>query len=116
MNRPAEIGATIVIKGEITAREDLVISGRVEGSVSVPGHGVTVRAGAEVIADVEGRSVTVSGRILGDVTASDRVVLHGGSDLEGTLTAQHLRMEDGALFAGKVETTTKPKAGLQLAS
>ena len=35
MERTAEIGASVVIKGDVTAREDIVISGRVEGTVSV---------------------------------------------------------------------------------
>ena len=42
MDRPAEIGATIVIKGDVTAREELIVSGRVEGSITVDDHSVTI--------------------------------------------------------------------------
>ena len=35
MERTAEIGASVIIKGDLTAHEDIVISGRVEGTVSV---------------------------------------------------------------------------------
>ena len=38
----ATIGASIVIKGEISGNEPLFIDGTVEGSVNVAGHRVTV--------------------------------------------------------------------------
>ena len=53
MERPAEIGASVVIKGELTAQEDIVIGGRIEGSVRIEGHSVTINAGAQVVADVD---------------------------------------------------------------
>ena len=37
MERPTEIGTSIVVKGEITAHEDIVVSGRVEGSIAASG-------------------------------------------------------------------------------
>ena len=39
MQQRAGVGSTVVIKGELTAQEDLVIAGRVEGTVSVAGLG-----------------------------------------------------------------------------
>src|SRR6476620_2294671 len=48
MERTAEIGASVVIKGDVTAHEDIVISGRVEGTVSVESFSVTVRPGANL--------------------------------------------------------------------
>ena len=42
MERPSEIGSSIVIKGEIIAHENLVVSGRVEGSIRVDAHALTI--------------------------------------------------------------------------
>lgn len=115
MEQPSEVGRSIVIKGQVTAREDLVISGRVEGSITVTGHVVTVRPEAEVAADVEARSVVIAGRVVGTVCAEERIALQSTSDVEGGLEAPALRVEDGARFNGDAHTT-KAKAGLQLAS
>ena len=37
MERPTEIGSSIVVKGDITAHEDILVSGRVEGSIAALG-------------------------------------------------------------------------------
>ena len=72
MERPAEIGASIVIKGDVTAREDIVISGRVEGSITVEGHSVTVKDGAELVADIEARTILIGGEVMGTLIAVSR--------------------------------------------
>ena len=55
MQHGAHIGATVVIKGEISAKEPLTVSGRVEGTIDVPGHVVTIEAGAHAYAARSGR-------------------------------------------------------------
>jgi cytoskeletal protein CcmA (bactofilin family) len=116
----AEIGASIVIKGNITAGEDLVISGKVEGSISVDGHSVIVRNGADVVADVHAHAIVVAGQVLGALRADEAIELQASAEIEGELAAPVLRMHDGAVFNGKAETTkgakSAKKSGLQLAS
>jgi cytoskeletal protein CcmA (bactofilin family) len=117
MDRPAEIGKTIVIKGEVTAQEDIVVSGRVEGSISVSGHSVTVNPGADLAANVEARVIVVSGRVVGDLAAEERVILQATGEVEGSLMAPALKIEDGGQFRGEAETTReRVRPGLQLAS
>lgn len=117
MERTAEIGSSIVIKGDLTAHEDIVVSGRVEGSITVVGHAVTVTAGARLVADIRARAIDVSGQVLGTLCADERIELRETADVEGELNAPALRLEYGAGFQGKAETTkASAKAGLQLAS
>ena len=117
MERPAEIGSTIVIKGELTAAEDVVVSGRVEGTIVVTGHSVTVKEGAQLVADIQARTIVVSGQVVGDLVADERVTLEPTADVEGSMIAPALRIQDGGLFRGKAETTKEhAPAGLQLAS
>jgi cytoskeletal protein CcmA (bactofilin family) len=117
MERSAEIGSSIFVKGEITAREDLVISGRVEGTIAVFGHTLTVNAGAEVIADVQARTIAVAGRIMGALSADARIELLQTADVDGELTAPVLLLQDGATFQGTAETTrVAGRPTLQLAS
>ena len=113
----AEIGASVVVKGDITAGEDLIISGRVEGSISVDGHSVVVRPGADVVADIHAHAIVVAGQVLGALTADEAIELQSSAEVEGELAAPVLKVHDGAVFNGKAETLRKTeKPSLQLAS
>jgi cytoskeletal protein CcmA (bactofilin family) len=117
MDQPAQIGASIVIKGDMTAREDIVISGRVEGSITVEDYSVTVKPGAELVADIEARAIVVGGQVMGSLSATESIELQPTADVEGELTASVVRVSDGAVFNGKAETTKdRSAAKLQLAS
>lgn len=117
MDRPAEIGATIVIKGDVTAREELIVSGRVEGSITVEDHSVTIKAGAQLVADVEARSIVVSGQVIGALSAEGSIELLPTADVQGELSASALRLDEGAVFTGKAHTTkARDTSNLQLAS
>ncbi|HMF61499.1 MAG TPA: polymer-forming cytoskeletal protein [Vicinamibacterales bacterium] len=117
MERPSEIGSSIVIKGEIIAHEDLLVSGRVEGSIRVDGHALTINAGAHLVADVEARAIDVEGHVSGVLCAAELIVLGKSAQVDGEVSAPSLRMEDGAVLQGKCETTrAKHRNGLQLAS
>lgn len=116
MDRLAEFGTTIVIKGDITAAEDLVISGRVEGSITVVGHALTINDGAEVVAEVKARAIVVSGKAVGKLNADERLELRETADVEGELSAPALKITDGAIFNGKVETRNGTRSKLQIAS
>jgi cytoskeletal protein CcmA (bactofilin family) len=116
MERPTEIGASTVIRGELMAREDIVVSGRVEGSIQSEGHRVTVNDGAEVKADILAREIVVAGRVEGALSAKQRIALSATANVDGELSAPAITIGDGASFRGKVETTGERKAKLQLAS
>lgn len=116
MQTVAHIGGTIVIKGEVTAREDVTIAGRVEGSITVDGHALTVAPGAYVVADIHAADVIVRGQVFGSVTADRRVELGATANVEGEIAAPAVAMIDGAEISGRVETTGQRRPALQLAS
>ena len=117
MERTAEIGASVIIKGDVTAREDIVISGRVEGTVSVEDFSVTVRPGANLEADIEARAIVVGGQVSGTLSASESIELQRTAQVSGEIVAASLRLDDGAVFNGKAQTTrAKSASKLQLAS
>ncbi len=108
-------GASIVIKGELSAQEDVAIGGRLEGSIHVKGHRVTVSPGAAVVADIDAAEIVVAGQVLGTAVASRRIELTATADMEGELHAPAISVADGAVFQGQVETQPS-RSGLQLAS
>ena len=108
-------GASIVIKGELSAAEDVAIGGRLEGSIHVTGHRVTVNPGAAVVADIDAAEIIVAGQMLGTAAASLRIELTATADVEGQVRAPAVSIADGAVFQGQVETAPS-KPGLQMAS
>ena len=101
MQQGAHIGASVVIKGEISAKEPLVVSGRVDGTISAPGCVVTIEGGAHVTAAVAAGAIVVSGTVHGSLVAEERITLRAGAEVEGDLSAPRMAVEDGANVCGK---------------
>jgi cytoskeletal protein CcmA (bactofilin family) len=96
------IGQDIVIEGEITADEAVVVAGTVRGKINVDGP-LTVEAGGVIEADVGASSLSVGGTVTGNITATERVDLLAGGRLIGDVKAQRLTIADGAVFKGNVD-------------
>lgn len=112
MQQAAHIGPSVLIKGEISARENICVAGRVEGRIAVEGHSVTIEPGAHVDADVTAEGIVIAGTTHGALTAGQRIELRGTGVVEGDLRAPSLSIEDGAFVRGKVEVTTARAADL----
>jgi cytoskeletal protein CcmA (bactofilin family) len=104
-NAAARIGKTIVICGEVKGSEDLILDGRVEGTVNLAECRLTVGPNANLAADLTAKDVLIMGKVQGNVVASGRVELRGGCNLEGDIRALRLAIEDNAIFRGKVDLT-----------
>jgi cytoskeletal protein CcmA (bactofilin family) len=104
-NAPARIGKTVVIRGEVKGSEDLIVDGRVEGTITLTESRLTIGSNANVAADLSARDVLILGQVTGNVVASGRVELRSGCTMEGDIRAQRLAVEDNAVFRGKVDLT-----------
>jgi cytoskeletal protein CcmA (bactofilin family) len=102
---PARIGKSVVICGEVKGSEDLIVDGRVEGTLTLTESRLTVGPTAHVAADLSARDVVVLGKLNGNVIASGRVELRAGCVMEGDIRALRLAIEDNAVFRGKVDLT-----------
>ena len=96
------IGGTIVIDGEISGEEDLVIRGTVKGRI-VLRENLYVEETGVVEADIETQNVTVSGQVTGNVQAAERVEISAGGRMVGDLKAPRILIADGAAFKGNVD-------------
>jgi cytoskeletal protein CcmA (bactofilin family) len=96
------IGSSIVVDGEISGEEPITILGTVKGKVAVA-QGVVIEAGATVEADIEGQTVTVSGKVTGNVTAREKLELRPESKMVGNAKAPRIVVADGATFKGNVD-------------
>ena len=64
MPSTAHIGASITIKGEVVSDEDLIVSGRIDGTLRADGHIVSLNAGSEVSANVAAGTIVVLGYVV----------------------------------------------------
>lgn len=104
-NAPARIGKSVVICGEVKGSEDLIVDGRIEGTITLSESRLTVGPSAEVAADLTARDVLILGRVQGNVIATGRVELRSGCVVQGDIRALRLAVEDNAVFRGKVDLT-----------
>ncbi len=112
----ATIGRSITIKGEVTGEEDLLIQGRVDGSVNLQQHTVTVGPDGVVHADIAARVITVEGSVEGNLLADEQVILRSSARVEGDIAAPRVALEDGAGFRGGVDTGEVAAKGRQAGS
>ena len=54
----ANLGRSLIIKGEVTGSEDLTIDGRVEGRIHLDGHDLTIGESSKVSAEVQAKNIT----------------------------------------------------------
>ena len=103
------IGASLVITGEVTSREDITIHGRIKGQISMEEGGLLVGPSASVEADVHGARVIIHGTFSGDIAAAERVELMPTAIVKGTLISPVVLLQDGALFNGAIEVERAAK-------
>ena len=103
------IGPTLVIKGELSADEDLIIEGHVEGTIAHHKKHLTVGKQGRVVADIHASSVIVEGQLVGDIHSEGMVSLVKGADVKGNIFCARLVMEDGARFIGNIDMGEPPK-------
>jgi len=99
----AWVGKALLIQGKITSSENLTIDGRVEGTIELGDHSLTIGTGASVEADLVAQTIVVSGAVKGNVLATVKVDLHATASVSGDISAPVLLMADGAVVTGKVD-------------
>ncbi|MEI6351606.1 MAG: polymer-forming cytoskeletal protein [Verrucomicrobiota bacterium] len=98
------LSSDVEIKGSIKFTNDLSIDGKVEGEIISPGV-LIIGENAEVRGEIKTKSVTVHGKVQGNITVEERCELKGRAQLIGDLKAARLVIEEGATFVGKSEVT-----------
>ena len=100
------IGSSIVIDGEISGDEDLVIQGTVKGKISVK-ESLFVEGSGTVEADISTQNVEIAGKVTGNIIATDKVELKSDCRVVGDIKAPRILIADGASFKGNVDMDSK---------
>lgn len=97
------IGKSVVIRGDIYSKEDLLLDGKAQGTIDMPGNRLTIGANGKVEASIKAREVVVAGAVIGNVEAGDKIIIRKDAQLEGDLKSASISIEDGAYFKGSID-------------
>ncbi len=101
--RTSVFGSTLVFKGELSADEEILIEGTVEGTIAHHSKNVIIGKQGRVSALIHANSITIHGQVDGDIHGDVMVVLTDGCQVNGKIFCPRVVMEDGAKFDGTIQ-------------
>src|SRR5256885_6365855 len=104
------LSSDVEIKGSIKFQKELLIDGKVEGEINSDGV-LTIGENADIRGEIRTKSITVFGKVQGNITVGERCELKSKCTLQGDLKAARLVIEEGATFIGKSEVTSGTSLG-----
>lgn len=99
----AVIGPKIRFKGELVGEEDLLVQGKVEGTIDLKGHHLTIGAQGVLQANASAKTITIEGKVEGDLYGEERIAIKSSSHVQGNIKAERVVLEDGAKFRGSID-------------
>ena len=96
------ISSGIIIDGEVSGEEPLTVLGTVKGKISTT-QNLAVEPGANVEADIETQSLSVGGKVTGNVLARERVEVRANGKMVGDIKTPRIVIADGAAYKGNID-------------
>jgi len=106
------LGQEVLVKGDLSGKEDLLIEGQCEGTLNFHDHCLTIGPEGQVKCEIHARQVVVHGTVNGRISAKDRVEIRKTGRVVGDIVSAGVAIEDGAYFKGSIEIVRdgKPEA------
>jgi cytoskeletal protein CcmA (bactofilin family) len=104
------LGKTLLFRGELTAEEDVILQGRVEGSIR-HARNLIIGTDGSVLGDVYASHLTVEGLVEGDLHCTEAVIVRSTAQVRGNIFSPRVGIMEGALFNGRVEMDPGASAG-----
>ncbi len=89
-------------KGVLKHKDPLLISGNFDGEIYSASF-LDVAASSVMNAHIHAKEVDFSGKINGNITADEKVILRSGSKVIGNIKTIKLEIEEGVIFDGQSE-------------
>jgi cytoskeletal protein CcmA (bactofilin family) len=96
------VGETILVSGNLSGDEDLLVLGKVEGSISLT-KTLHVQESGIVKANVQVKNAIISGIVVGNIQASDSVEITEQGRMVGDIKAPRIIIVEGASFRGHID-------------
>ena len=108
-DRASVLGPTLYFKGDLSAEEDLLIQGRVEGSITHTQR-LTVGVQGTVKANIRAQLIVVEGTVEGDLQADKAIFVKETAKVVGNIYAPVVSILEGASFSGNIDMDGKKAA------
>lgn len=97
------VGEGTVFEGTVRAKSDVRASGRIIGTLDVDGKIMIAEEGA-VEGEIIATNADIAGRVQGEIHVEELLVLKSTAQVEGSIEADRLVVEEGAQFTGECHT------------
>ena len=101
-SKASVIGPSVRFKGELTAEEDLLIQGEVQGSIKHTAR-LTVGRQGKVKAEVRAKEILVDGQVQGDMFGTESVNVRATAKVKGNIFSPTVTLIEGAHFKGSID-------------
>jgi cytoskeletal protein CcmA (bactofilin family) len=103
----AVLGPTLCFKGELSAQEDFILQGRVEGSIR-QAQRIVIATGGVVVGNIHALVAVVDGTVEGDLHGLESVTVNKTGRVAGNIFAPRVSLVDGAVFNGRIDMRGTP--------
>lgn len=93
------ISRGVKIEGKITTEGNIRVDGDIKGDI-ISQNNVTVGESGLVTGQINANMITIGGKVIGTVTAKEKLALESKGDLKGDILTKILMVEAGAKFDG----------------
>ena len=101
-SRASVLGPTLKFRGELSAQEDLIVQGSVEGSITHT-QSLTIGTDGSMKGDIRARVIVIDGKVDGDLYATESVNIRATAKVKGNVFAPRVGISEGAFFQGQIE-------------
>lgn len=100
------IGKNTTVEGNIKSQGSVRIDGNVNGKIEIQGN-LIIGESSKIEADILTDNISVSGEVLGNITAKKQVQITSTGKVFGDIDVQNLIIDEGAVFEGKCKMNKK---------
>ncbi len=101
------LGQGCKMKGDIELQGTIRIDGDFDGSIECPETLIIGKSGT-VKADVKVKNAIIGGKLVGNISASNKIELQTGSHVQGDIQTARLVIDEGVYFDGNCKMGGKP--------
>lgn len=95
----AMVGGGSAFSGNLKVSGGLMVDGDIDGNIEISGN-IIVGERARIRGNIVAKSATISGIVIGDVTAPDSIKLMSSSAIIGDVSTHKLQMAEKVIFHG----------------
>lgn len=107
--RGSVLGSTLRFKGKLSADEDLLIQGHVEGSIKHTSN-LTIGEEGRIKGNVRAEYIVVEGSVNGDLSGDKSVIVRNSANVDGNIYSPVVTLLEGAKFNGSIDMSGKSAA------